>query len=75
MTNYTVTMKEQGAWEDDYMHEFQNEKAATTHAENLAKENPDKLVFVSFFRKSDGTRGYINWDGADVTGKTWTNVE
>ena len=75
MTKFTVTMKEVGAWEDHYMKVFQNEKAAITHAENLADENPNQLVFVSFYRESDGTLAYINRGGADVTGKSWTDVE
>lgn len=71
MTKFTVTMKEQGAWEEDYIHEFESEKAARTHADNLSKENPEKLVHISFLRKSDGQQGYINREGADVTGKAW----
>lgn len=71
MTRFTVMMKEKGAWEEEYIQDFQNEKAARTHAENLAKENPNKQVFVSFFRKSDGQHGYINREGADVTGSAW----
>lgn len=28
-------------------------------------------VFVMFFRENDGTRGYLNPDGASTTGKAW----
>ena len=48
------------------------EKQAIEQAKKYAEQYPDKLVFVEFFRQSDGQTGYINPDGAGFTGKSWT---
>ncbi|MEB6549054.1 hypothetical protein MXL46_08090 [Heyndrickxia sporothermodurans] len=45
---------------------------AINTAEKWAKENPDKLVFIEFYRSNDGQKGYINKDGAGISGTSWT---
>lgn len=53
--------------------EEKSERDARKTAKKWAKEYPDKLVFIEFFRKSDGQRGYINRNGASITGRSWTS--
>jgi hypothetical protein len=48
---------------------------AIAQAKEWAEEHPDKLVFISFFRSQDNQHGYINRDGVDITGKSWTDLE
>mgnify|MGYP006922195423 FL=1 len=38
-------------------------KKAQALARRLAAQNPDKQVFVTFYRSSDGQHGYLNPDG------------
>lgn len=42
-------------------------------AKQFATEYPDKKVYISFFRENDGQHGYINSDGADINGRSWTD--
>lgn len=48
---------------------------AIQKAREWAGQYPDKQVFIQFYRDSDGQVGYINYDGADLTGKSWTDPE
>lgn len=61
---------------DDFLQveSVKTQKAAEELADTWATNNPDKQIFVSFYRASDGQRGYINRDGAAITGKSWTNL-
>ena len=47
-------------------------KTAITEARNAAAKYRDEQVFLSWFRTSDGQRGYLNSDGShDVTGRAY----
>lgn len=71
--NYTVVVTEEaGSPYPDYVIDASSISEAIEKAEEMAEKHPDKLVFVQFFRKSDGQSGYINRDGADIVGRSWT---
>lgn len=73
MTNtYTVTVKNQGGQFPIKDKNFNVKNIAISQAKQWAKENPDNQVFIEFFRKSDGQQGYINQDGFDLIGSSWT---
>lgn len=71
-TTYHVYRKEEGSPYDTAGLDFVDENKAINKAREWAKEHPDQLVFISFFRKNDGQKGYINRDGAGFTGQPWT---
>lgn len=48
---------------------------AVSIAEKLAKENPSKVVYINFYRSTDGQHGFINRDGAGMTGRSWTTTK
>ena len=49
-----------------------SKKEAEKFAREEARKNPDQNVFVSWFRSSDGQKGYLNSDGNyEITGKAW----
>lgn len=49
-----------------------SKKQAENKAVELAAEYPNCLVFVEWFRKSDGQHGYLNQDGNHaITGEAW----
>jgi hypothetical protein len=57
---------------EDYPEAGLNKSAAIASAKKYAEQYPKKQVFISWFRKSDGQRGYLNPDGNhDITGKAW----
>jgi hypothetical protein len=45
--------------------------AARAKTAAYAKAHPEEMVFCVFNRTSDGQVGYINRDGADVTGHAY----
>jgi uncharacterized membrane protein len=45
---------------------------ANTWAAEIGTDS-ENAVYISFFRKSDGQTGYINPDGAGISGKNWAN--
>lgn len=49
----------------------QAEKALRKYI-SCAKLPADALVFLSYFRESDGQHGYLNPDGASPTAKPWS---
>ena len=67
-TVFTVSMKTgertRGA---DYTSLAKARWEAAHSAGNLFSDQ----VFIEFFRKSDGQRGYINRDGASPVGQAW----
>lgn len=72
--NYTVVVTEEaGSPYPIIAKEEKDKKDAVLMAGKLAKENPEKLVFIEYFRPQDGQQGYINRDGFDITGKSWTD--
>jgi hypothetical protein len=70
---YTVTLKPVVGYEVKSK-SVTNEAEAVALAKQWAYENtdPDNGVFIEFYRESDGQHGYINPDGADINGKSWT---
>lgn len=45
---------------------------ATREAEKLRSSGSDARVYVQWYRKSDGQKGYVNPDGNHaITGKAW----
>lgn len=71
-TTFSVTVEEKNQYYPLYEVSFDKQKEAVAQAKKWAGEHLDKQVFISFFRKSDGQQGFINQDGADVTGRSWT---
>lgn len=72
--SYTVVLTEQaGSPFPIKLSVESSEAAAVTIAKKWAGENPDKLVFIEYFRKRDGQGGYINPDGFNITGVSWTD--
>ena len=64
---YSVGNSQSENWRDDL-----SKKEAEETAKTWAKENPDKQVFISWLRKSDGQKGYLNPDGNHaITGEAW----
>lgn len=53
-----------------------SKKEAIALAKQWAKEqvDPDNNVYIEFYRSSDGQQGFINPDGAGITGKSWTEL-
>ena len=49
-----------------------SEGEAIKTAEKLASEQPEKLVFIEFFRTQDGQHGYLNRGGFSISGQSWT---
>lgn len=75
MSNFTVVLTSEAGSPYPIASKSENtEKAAIKKAEDWASEHPDKLVFIEYFRSNDGQKGYINRDGFDITGKSWTDV-
>lgn len=38
------------------------------------KDNGEKIIFVKWFRKSDGQKGFLNSNGNhEITGKNWVD--
>jgi hypothetical protein len=72
MMKYSVAMylfgdSQPETWRDDL-----SKKEAEEMARTWAKENPNNQVFISWSRKSDGQKGYLNPDGNHaITGKAW----
>jgi hypothetical protein len=71
--NYTIFIKDR---EGDLISEYtvKGQKAAmqAAEAERANPENKDNLIFVSWFRSSDGQRGYLNPNGDHkIIGKAW----
>jgi hypothetical protein len=56
---------------EDYQPLGLDETDAIAEVEKLVKKYPDDQIYLCFFRESDGQRGYINRDGADITGEPW----
>ncbi len=53
---------------------YEDHKTSESAAIKAAKElvaNGRRNVFIEFYRFSDGQWGYINPDGAGLTGKRW----
>lgn len=48
-----------------------SESQATKIAQAWAATGQHETVHIEFFRKSDGQQGFINPDGAGVSGKNW----
>lgn len=45
---------------------------AMAEAHKAAAKHTDQQVFLTFFRRSDGQRGYLNSDGNhDITGRAY----
>lgn len=73
--NYTVYVKEKGGFEEIKAYNTKSIKTAIGKAKEFSEEYNDKNVYnvyIEFFRKSDGQVGYINPDGAGITGVSWT---
>lgn len=70
--NYTVYVKEKGGFEEIKVYNTTSIKTAIGKAKEFSEEYNDKNVYIEFFRKSDGQAGYINQDGAGITGVSWT---
>lgn len=51
---------------------FEEEKNAVELAEKLCAEPDGTMVFIEYWRSSDGQRGYLNRDGYAVTGRSWS---
>jgi hypothetical protein len=76
MMKYTVSMENRkigGEYKPaEYIVVNVTQKQAVALASKTAEENPDKQVFVSWFRASDGQNGYLNSNGDHaVVGKAW----
>lgn len=72
---YTVFVKNDSSHYPIRSVDLKSERAAIKKAKDWAKEHPNDLVFIEFYRPSDGQIGYINRDGAAITGKSWTSPE
>ena len=72
MIKYTVFVKNVDSQNPLYERILKSEKEAVLQAQKWAEEHPNELVFVRFDRSTDGQTGYINPDGASITGKSWT---
>lgn len=49
-----------------------HKNVATGIAKKEATENPDKKVFITWYRKNDGQHGYLNPSGDHaITGEAW----
>ncbi len=70
--NYQVYVKSHPSAHAEYEYVTDNEEEAINQAKDWSKKWPEKLVFISFFRKSDGQSGYLNKNGYEITGVTWT---
>jgi hypothetical protein len=71
---YTVTVKPQVGYEVK-SETVEKLNHAIALAKTWAKENddPENGVYISFFQRNNGQKGYINPDGsADLVGKSWT---
>jgi len=68
---YTVEIESAGGLETSYP--GLSAKAARKLAEEEAKKlAPNKRVFISWFRHTDGQHGYLNRDGNHaITGLAW----
>lgn len=57
---------------EDYPETGLTKSAAITAARKYAEKYPQKRIFISWFRGSDGQHGYLNPDGNhDITGEAW----
>jgi hypothetical protein len=68
MTTYTATIQHESLAEEHVPLTATNDRDAIKQTTELAAKHSGARVFCEFFRASDGQRGYINRDGADVTG-------
>ena len=69
MPNVTYTVH---IGEDDYITDIESPEEATELAIRTCQENPDKAVYVSWFRESDGCEGYLNRGGNhESVGHNW----
>ena len=49
-----------------------SERSVRQEIKKWIKADPSNLIFVSWYRTSDGQKGYFNPSGDhDITGKTW----
>lgn len=67
---YTVTLTDESG--DTTSWPEMTKRAAIALAKETAAFNPTCAVFIEWFRKSDGQRGYLNPSGDhDITGHVW----
>lgn len=69
-TKYTVTMEGLTVNKEE---QHKHKGHAIAKAKKWAKAYPTSEVFILFYRSTDGQHGYINKDGAELTGKSWTS--
>jgi len=69
--NYTVEITFEGMTTDEITG-LTKAQAIKTAKIKAAESGEEYQVFVSFFRPSDGQRGYLNRDGNhEITGTAW----
>lgn len=69
--SWTVITQDQETNETTRSFAANSEKEAKQTAKEWAKKFNNELVYVEYFRKSDGQQMYLNDDGYDLTGKSW----
>lgn len=74
MSKFTVVLQDVGGLHPINAVSASSSQEAKSMAKKWAREYPDKLVFIEYFRPGDGQHGYINRDGFDITGKSWTDL-
>lgn len=60
---YSVNMYSIGNSQSENWRDNLSKKEAEEIARTWVKENPNKQIFISWFRNSDGQKGYLNPDG------------
>jgi hypothetical protein len=68
---YTITVEPKGVGHTIKETQTNKEMEAIKIAKEWVEENKEHHVYVSFYRASDGQTGYINPDGAGISGKDW----
>ena len=71
MITYSILIVSESGQSSEQPLTVKTDTAARVKAVAYAKAHPDEQVFCFFSRDSDGQRGYINRDGADVTGRAY----
>lgn len=68
---YSIVIVDEDA-DEDYPDNNLTKSTAIEAAKKYAAKYPNKQVYISWFRKSDGQRGYLNPSGDHaITGKAW----
>ena len=72
---FTVVVKEEPGHPDIIADDvLYDEAAAIEQAEAWVDKYPDKMIYIEYYRPSDGQQAYLNRSGYDLSGESWTDA-